>query len=102
MEQIQQGTRVTNQDIVWPQHIIGTLQTLGIDTSSITFQWNSKGHTLIELDILWYIVKTNLLWFLWCQHCKYKLNKEIFYLEVTLLNAWRTTMFIGMEVKRDI
>jgi hypothetical protein len=67
-----------------------------------TFQWNSKGHTLIELDTLWYIVKINVLWFLWYQCCKYELNNENFHLEVTLLNAWRTTMFVGMEAKRDI
>jgi hypothetical protein len=57
---------------------------------------------IVDSDTIWDILRANLLWFIWCQRCKFELNNENFHLGAALLNAWRATIYIGMEVEQDI
>jgi hypothetical protein len=61
-------------------------------TSHDSFVRDSKGQTIVDSDTIWDILRANLLWF----------NNENFHLGAALLNAWRATIYIGMEVEQDI
>ncbi|KAG0573955.1 hypothetical protein KC19_VG224700 [Ceratodon purpureus] len=88
--------------LVWPQYITDLIDPLGTPLSADTFTWDSQGRTKIDMNTPWDILRSCLLKFIWCQRCRYELNNHPFHLGAALLNAWRTTIYIGMEAELEI
>ncbi|KAG0575056.1 hypothetical protein KC19_VG314100 [Ceratodon purpureus] len=88
--------------LVWPQHITGIIDPPGTPPAVDTFTWDSQGRTKIDMDTPWDILRSCLLRFIWCQRYRYELNNHPFHLGAALFNAWRTTIYIGMEAESEI
>ena len=65
-------------------------------------RWDIAAAFTLNIDTPWDILRANLLWAIWFQRVEIAFRNEPFHLGVVLWNAWRHTIYCGMEAYKEL
>ena len=86
----------------WPEHLTGLMEGPADIPKCRAVQWSAAADTIIDANTPWDLLRSNLLWSLWCQRCNFELGHKPFHAGAALFNAWRATILSGIEALADI
>lgn len=64
--------------------------------------WKTAKPCVINQETPWLIIRSALLWSLWCQHCEYDLRSGLFHVGVAIFRSWQITVQVGMGAWREL
>lgn len=86
----------------WLQISRGLMTELAGPSVEDELQWDTSSAFTINVDTPWDILRTHLLWSIWCQRVAHAFSEEKIHLRAVLWHAWRNSIYCTMEAYKEL